>query len=162
MKPIITTPATNSTQRGFTLIELMIVVAIIAILAAVGYPSYTQYTIKAKRSAAQSYLLSVANKQEQYILDARRYAGIDTVPGDDTGLALLNMLPVPSDVSANYNITVEAVMLTPPSYRIIATPFGGQLINDTACRNQTLDQAGTKGIAPNANGNPTGTVATCW
>ena len=65
MKHIIATPATNSTQQGFTLIELMIVVAIVAILAAVAIPSYQQYVVKSNRSAAQSHLLSVDNKQEQ-------------------------------------------------------------------------------------------------
>ncbi len=73
MKRIIATPEAGRVQQGFTLVELMIVVAIVAILAAVGYPSYMQYTIKANRSAAQSYMLGVANTQERYMLDARQY-----------------------------------------------------------------------------------------
>src|SRR3989442_9964736 len=63
-----------SAQDGFTLIELMVTVAIVAILAAIAYPSYTQYIVRANRSAAQSFILSLANKQEQYILDLRQYA----------------------------------------------------------------------------------------
>jgi prepilin-type N-terminal cleavage/methylation domain-containing protein len=55
--------------RGFTLIELMIVVAIVAILAAVAYPAYTSHVRKAHRAAAQSCLMDLAQKQTQYLLD---------------------------------------------------------------------------------------------
>src|SRR5690242_3105801 len=58
--------------HGFTLMELMITVVIIGILATIAYPSYTQYVIRSNRSAAQSFILGVANQQEQYNLDARQ------------------------------------------------------------------------------------------
>ncbi len=53
-------------RKGFTLIELMIVVAIIGIIAAIGYPSYTSYLKKAGRSEASALLLEVMEKQEQW------------------------------------------------------------------------------------------------
>lgn len=134
-------------KQGFTLIELMVVVAIIGILAAIVYPSYVQYVTKSNRSAAESFLLSVSNKQEQYVLDARQYA------------ATLNALSlvVPTAVAKHYSVTVAANnAATPPSYTITATPINTQLANDTKCANLTLDQNGVKGISG------TGTVATCW
>ena len=146
MKHIIKTPLTGTTRQGFTLIELMIVVAIIGILAAIAYPSYTQYTIRSNRSAAQSFILGVANKQEQYILDARVYTD---------SLGTLNMT-TPSEVSRNYDITIGGVAIAPPTYTITATPTGAQLANDTKCGIVSIDQMGVK------RESGTGTVADCW
>lgn len=56
----------SKNNKGFTLIEVMIVVAIIGIIAAIGYPSYTRYLHKAARAEASALLLEVMEKQEQY------------------------------------------------------------------------------------------------
>ena len=123
---------TKKVQNGFTLIELMIVVAIIGILAAIAFPSYQNYVIKSKRSAAQSFMLDVSNREKQYLLDARAYT---------TTLASLGAT-IPSEVSSNYTIAVD-VGATPPSFTITATPIAGtRQASDGAL---TLDDTGTKG-----------------
>src|ERR687887_2699906 len=61
---------------GFTLIEVMIVVAIITILTSVAWPSYTRYVKRGFRAAAQQFMLDIANREEQYLLDARSYTGV--------------------------------------------------------------------------------------
>ncbi|MHB0887279.1 type IV pilin protein [Acidithiobacillus sp.] len=67
--------AEQAQQRGFTLVELMIVVAIIAILAAIAIPQYSQYVINAKTTHAKNNLLQLATLEEQYYQDCRGYAG---------------------------------------------------------------------------------------
>lgn len=129
---------------GFSLIELMITVTIVGILAAVGYPSYTSFVAKSNRSAAESHVLTLANKQEQYFLDKRQYTDTAT-----------DLMATPTDVSDHYAITITTGT-TPPSYIITATPNTAQRASDAACGTLTLTQNGTKGISGS------GTVAKCW
>lgn len=115
-------------SAGFTLIELMITVVIVAILAAVAIPSYQQHMIKAVRSQGQQFLLDLAQRQEQYLLDARWYAaGIATTPtaGSIT-------ISVPEAVSAKYatpTFTVPAQAAgTMPSFVIALVPLAGSTV----------------------------------
>lgn len=107
-------------NSGFTLIELMIVVAIVGILAMIALPSYENHVIRGNRSAAQAQMMDIANRQHQYLLANRVYA-----TKAELGYTLT------SDVSNNYDydITVDNNPDdgTPsPSYIITFTPSGRQ------------------------------------
>jgi type IV pilus assembly protein PilE len=143
-------------EGGFTLIELMITVAIVGILAAVAYPSYTQYIVRAKRSAAQSFMSTVSNRQEQSMLNARSYfTVVDGTPAQWTAVKVT----VPKEVSDNYTIKVAATNTpgAPPTYTVSAEPKGAQQTNDTKCAILTLDNTGAKTKSGTA-----ASVTDCW
>ena len=123
-------------STGFTLIELMITVAVIAILMGIAYPSYQDHLRKGRRAAAQAFMIDVATRQQQYLLDARGYAlGAGA-------LAALN-LNVPIDVASAYTVAITpAAATTPPTFTVTATPVAGsKQVPDGAL---TLDQDSNK------------------
>jgi len=71
-------------EKGFTLIELMIVVAIIGILAAIAIPQFSSYRIKAFNSAAQADLRNIMTAQEGAYADTQAYVAIGTLVGSNT------------------------------------------------------------------------------
>ncbi|HUS25719.1 MAG TPA: type IV pilin protein [Candidatus Binatia bacterium] len=107
----------KSRLQGYTLIELMIVVAVIGILASVAYPSYQNSLTKGRRTSAKTFLLDVAQREQQFLLDNRAYA---------TTLTQLN-LTVPSEVSNFYTVPDPAVdnAAAPPNFTVTATPRAG-------------------------------------
>ena len=123
-------------QGGFTLIELMIAVVILAILGAVAIPSYQSHLAKGRRGAAQAFMMDVASKEKQYLLDARAYLAVT----DTTGLNTLGA-SIPSEVSSYYTVTVSTAS-APPTFTVTATPIsGGAQASDGTL---TLTSDGTK------------------
>lgn len=103
--------------KGFTLIELMIVTAVIGILVAIAYPSYQNSLIKGSRAAAKSYLLEVAQKQQQFLLDSRAY-------GTKAELEAAGLVE-PKEFTNFYTLTVTPSAGPPPSFTALATPKSG-------------------------------------
>jgi len=152
-------------QQGFTLMEMMIVVAIVGILTSIAIPMYRDHVLKAHRTDAESFMMQVANKEEQIMLDMRSYAPVSgsnanfaNAPASPATATSGVNLPVPVHVDLDYDLTVStnAAGTSPPSYLITATPKAAQQQGDTRCNVLTLNQAGTK----TASG--PGTATTCW
>lgn len=119
-------------QAGFTLVELLIGVVIIGILAAAALPSYIDQVRKSHRAEAQAFLMAVATRQMQFLVDTRSYSN----SLGDIGV------PTPSSVAAAYTVALVATAGPPPQFSISATPVGQQ--QREACGTLTIDQTGSK------------------
>jgi type IV pilus assembly protein PilE len=142
-------------QRGFSLLELMIVVAIIAIISAIAYPSYVQFVVTAKRTTASSALLQVADKQQQFFMDNKSYTNDLTNLGFAANPLIINdegESVASGDSDSIYSISLSNV--TAITYTATAAPQKVQADRDSECASFTITQAGAKGH--------TGTGDDCW
>ena len=139
-------------QKGFTLIELMIVVAIIGIIAALGYPSYTESVAKSRRSNAQAEMMALSSALERYYTQNNHYSDA-AAAGADTGAPDATLYTINAETTPFYTITISAVgdADTAQTYTISAAPAGA-MVGDR-CGTMTINSAGVKAPA-----NPTD----CW
>ncbi len=142
----------QSCSRGFTLIEIMIVVAIIGVLAAVAFPSYQRYVMESRRTEAKSFLNQVMQQEEKFYTENLTYT---------TDLTALGYSAA-SPRSENSYYRIAAQLCTAPAapitecVRLRAIPISPTQLNDTECDKFILDSRGRK------RETGTGTVADCW
>ncbi len=135
-------------QYGFTLMELMIVVAIIGILAAIAYPAYQGQVKKGNRAEGKSAVLKTAQALERYFTVNNTYVtnfttlGMPTFSGDDTGGSKYDLQIAAGGAGITTSFTVKAVP------RFV----------DTECGTLTYTQAGQKGMELATES----TVSKCW
>ena len=139
---ILNTPFIKATQKGFTLIEIMIVVAIIGILAAIAIPSYVDYVTKASLVDGTNALSSMRSRLEQHFQDNRRY---DTVGAFTT--------PCAASTAGAFAITCVSDATT---FTVTATGSG-----NAASFGYTITQDGTQATTGTKSGWG-GASASCW
>jgi type IV pilus assembly protein PilE len=140
----------RNAEKGFTLIELMIVVAVVAILAAIAYPAYQEYVIRSRRAEGQSLLSEAAARQERW----RAQNGSYMTDYSATNIAKLKLTYGSQSEHGYYTLAISG---DASSYTLTAARAGSQLA-DGKCGNFTLDSTGKKGMVA---GTP-GTVELCW
>lgn len=135
-------------SSGFTLIEVMIVVAIIGVLSAIGFPAYTDYIMRGNRSEATAALLEARQFMERYYGANNRYS----TAADGNPALPTRLQTIPAGGPTRYTLSVAA---TVNSYTLTAVPSGSMATDK--CGSLTITNTGVKGRSTTGP-----TVAECW
>jgi type IV pilus assembly protein PilE len=142
----------SKNNKGFTLIELMIVVAVLAVIVAIAYPGFLGQIQKARRSDAKQALLDVAAKLEQFYQDNKGYPS--TSGGDDITVLGYGSNPFRS-IEDYYNVSFISSSTT--AYTIQAVPVAGtSQADDADCASFRLNHLGVKSVTGSM------TADRCW
>lgn len=128
-------------KQGFSLIELMIVVSIIAILAAIAYPSYSEYKIRTNRADAQSELMYIAQRMNEY-------KGVNGSFEGATVQQLYGQTTIPKG-DALYDVSFDPVLVEASKWVLVAKPrsTATQKNNGWLCLNYKSERFWEKGVA---------------
>ena len=144
----------RNSPRGFTLIELMIVVAIVAVLAAIAYPAYTQFVLQTNRTDATKTLQLAAQSMERCYSVNFTYLPLGGCPVNGVAVNNASTMQTPNNY---YTITFN--IPDAQDYSLVATPLGLPQANDTQCVQFTLLSSGQQTAQDNAANN---TTQSCW
>lgn len=139
---------TYRNRGGFTLIELMIVVALVGLLAAIAIPNYSEYVTRSNRSGAKAVLMDGVQFMERFYSENNQF----TTSSNAAPTLPVTLTSAPRDATARYVIALSGV--TPAGYILTASLLSG--FSDSKCGNLSVDQAGTRSVTG------TDTVANCW
>lgn len=141
--------------RGFSLIELMMVLTIIAIFITFTYPSYQEAIIRSRRLDGQTALIDLANRMEHYFSEHHSYEGATLGKDSNPGVIFNN-----HSHQNWYRLVIKKQSRI--DYNLQAIPIGSQGKKDKACQTLGLDSLGQKTVLGGPAGFPKSTVDYCW
>lgn len=132
-------------NKGFTLLELLIVVVIMAIIMAIAIPNYSRYVVRSQRVEARNALQAIAQRIDQnyrVTRDYRKLANGDSL--SDATISSWNFADIPSSTNKRYAISFVPNTITATGYTLQAQAFGNQAQRDKDCAYFFYDQSGSQ------------------
>ena len=131
--------------KGFTLIELMIVVAIIGILGAIAYPSYQSYVMRSKRTVAKILLVDLVAQQTKNFIENRTYGDLSDLDYPNDTIGINSDGDTVAAGSGNYDVSVTAATTTTFTIQAVAKNYQiGDTARGTSCTPLTINHLGVR------------------
>jgi type IV pilus assembly protein PilE len=132
-------------STGFTLVEILVVMAMLSLLVAIALPSYASYIAKARRADARTQLMQVAQFMQRF------YAANDSYQADRANNAVLTQIPpnlrqAPSEGAAMYRLEIPSATLTVSSFELRMVPVSGGPMDGDKCGTFSTNSVGLKGV----------------
>lgn len=151
----------SGSSRGFTLIEVMVVVAIVGVLVAIAVPSYAAYIARARRADARTQLVQVGQFMQRF------YVANDNYAKDRVGNAVLSQVPAnliqsPADSAKLYDLAIPGANLTTAAFEIRMVPVAGGAMSGDACGTFSLSSTGVRAVLVGGVVDTGALRDTCW
>jgi type IV pilus assembly protein PilE len=153
--------------RGFTLVELMIVVAIVAILASVAYPSYIEYVARGQRAKLKTQMVLAQQWMERYYSESYRYDQTAAGVANTFAAQPFSQSPPPGEGAQTYVLTMGPVGTdtTGQTYQITATRVTSGTMASDHCGEPSVTNTGVKDVAnfdTAKHATAAAAMADCW
>ena len=161
VRPASTRESRRLLSAGFTLIEVMMVIAIVSMLVSIALPSYIEHVARARRADARTQLLQVAQFMQRF------YAANDNYQEDRANNPVVDQVPAnlkksPPDAQAVYTLEIPTATLTRSKFELRMVPVAGGPMATDKCGIFALDSLGVRTVIVNGVSDTSSLRDSCW